>query len=63
MLTVLRLFVPNIKDIYYSIMVEYCVANAKYYCKMKDNEKTLYWSALASEYLVKRCELLFKKRA
>lgn len=63
MLTILRYFVPSIKDIHYSIMVEYCAANAKRYCKMKDVKNALYWSEKMSEYLIKRLELILKKRA
>lgn len=62
MLTVISWFSPRIKDIHYSIYVEYAVAKAKYYCRIRDNEKALYWSQLASEYLIKRLELLTKKR-
>ena len=62
MLTILSCFVPNIKDIKYSIYVEYCAERAKYYCKKKDVEKILYWSNLACEYLLKRLDLRSKKR-
>lgn len=61
MLTVLGYFVPGIKDIYYSIMVEYCRANVKYFCQIKDKENVLYWSVLMSKYLTKRFELKCKK--
>ena len=63
MLTILRYFIPNIKDIHYSIMVKYCSANAKYYCKMKDIKNAAYWSKQMSKYLIKRLELVLKKRA
>jgi hypothetical protein len=62
MLTLLGCIVPDMKDIRYSIMVEYCVANAKHYCRLKDAERVLYWSQLASDYLIKRLELCSRKR-
>lgn len=62
MLTLLRCFIPNIKDIHYSIMVEYRAANAKHYCKMKDIRNASYWSEKMSKYLLKRAELIFRKR-
>lgn len=61
MLTVLRFFSPNSKDIYYSIMVEYCVAQAKYYCTIEKPVKALRWSKLSTEYLFKRIDLLHKR--
>ena len=63
MLTVLRCFVPNLKDIHYSIMVEYCARLAKYYCHMNDVKQGIYWTSMASEYLIKRLELQLKKGA
>ena len=63
MLTLLGCFVPNLKDIRYSILAEYCLERAKYYCRTKDGVKALYWSAEASKYLIKRFELRCKKRA
>ena len=63
MLTVLGYFVPNLKDIRYSILAEYCLESAKYYCRMKDRVKVLYWSTEASKYLMKRFELRCKKGA
>ena len=63
MLTVLGYFVPNLKDIRYSILAEYAIEMAKYYCRMKDGVKALYWSTEASKYLMKRFELRCKKRA
>ncbi len=62
MLTVLSKLVPDIKDIHYSIYVEYCGAQSKYYCEMKDMKKALYWSKLMTKYLLKRVDLLAKKR-
>lgn len=61
MLTLLRYFSPNSKDIYYSIMVEYCVAQAKYYCIIENTKKALYWSKLSTKYLFKRIDLLHKR--
>ena len=61
MLTLLSYISPKYKDIRYSILVEYCCAQAKYYCKKKDPKKVLYWSNLASDYLLKRLDLLNKK--
>lgn len=61
MLTVLRYLSPNSRDKYYSIMVEYCVAQAKYYCKLENTKKASYWSRLATKYLLKRIDLLQKK--
>ena len=61
MLTLLGYFVPDLKDIRYSIMVEYCAKMAKHYCILRDNEKILYWSNLATKYLLKRIALLSKK--
>lgn len=63
MLTILGWFVNDIKDIRYSIYVEYCAAHAKHYCKIKDKEKAMYWSNAMSKYLLKRFELHHKKRA
>lgn len=62
MLTVLSYFVPSIKSAKYSIMAEYCMANAKYYCKMKNKEQALYWSEKSTEYLLKQIDLKSKKR-
>lgn len=61
MLTVLSYIVPTLKDIRYSIMVEYCAEMAKYYCKLRDSKNALYWSALASKYVIKRIDLINKK--
>lgn len=61
MLTVMRLFVPSIKDIHYSIMEHYCLEQAKYYCRLEDGKKGLYWSQMASKYLLKRLDLLAKR--
>lgn len=61
MLTVLSYIIPDLRDIRYSIMVEYCAKMAKYYCKIQDPKKILYWSNLASKYLIKRLDLLNKK--
>jgi hypothetical protein len=63
MLTVISWFSPRIKEIQYSIYVDYALEKSKYYCKMKDAKKALYWSQLASKYLLKRIDLLGKKRA
>lgn len=63
MLTVISWFSPRIKDIHYSIYAEYALQQAKYYCKIKDGKKALYWSTKASEYLIKRLDLMTKKRA
>lgn len=60
MLTVLSYLVPNMKDIRHSIMVEYCVAQTKYYCRLKDPKQVLYWSSLATEYLLKRLDYVEK---
>jgi hypothetical protein len=62
MLTVLSKLVPDIRDIHYSIYAEYCGAQCKYHCKMKDKEKALYWFKLESKYLMKRVEILTRKR-
>lgn len=62
MLTMLGYLVPDMRDIRYSIMVEYCCAQAKYYCKLEDPNKIVYWSNLASKYLIKRLDLMTKKR-
>ncbi len=61
MLTVASWFVPNLKDIHYSIFVEYCMEKSKYYCRKKEGKKALYWSSLASKYLIKRFELRVKR--
>ena len=61
MLTVLSYIVPTLKDIRYSIMVEYCARMAKYYCKLQDSKNALYWSVLASKYVIKRIDLINKK--
>lgn len=63
MLTMLSYISPRLKDIRYSIMVEYCVAQAKYYCKKNDLKNISYWSKLAAKYLLKRLELLDKNGA
>lgn len=63
MLTVLGWIVPSIKDTRYTILAEYCVAKAKYYCKIEDGVKALYWSTEASKYLMKLFELHCKKGA
>ena len=63
MLTILSLFVPRIKDIHYSIMANYCLERAKYYCRLGDGKNGLYWSQMASKYILKRLDLLVKKRA
>ena len=63
MLTVISWFSPRIKDIHYSIYVDYALKKSKYYCKMRDGKKALYWSQLASKYLIKRFELMSRKRA
>lgn len=63
MLTLLGYFIPNLKDIRYSILAEYSIECVKYYCRMKDGVKALYWSTEASKYLMKRFELRCKKRA
>lgn len=63
MLTILGWFVPSIKDTRYSILVEYCTECAKYYCRKEDGVKALYWSTMASKYLMKRFDLYCKKRA
>lgn len=63
MLTVISWFSPRIKDIHYSIYVDYALAKSKHYCRMEDGKKALYWSQLASKYLLKRIDLLSKKRA
>lgn len=62
MLTVLRCFVPKIKDIHYSIMVEYCMAQARHYSTKKNTKKTLYWCEKTSKYLMKQFELFTRKR-
>lgn len=61
MLTVLGWFIPNIRDIRYSIFAKYCIESAKYYCRMEDGVKALYWSTMASKYLMKQFELRHKK--
>ena len=61
MLTVVRYFVPNLKDIHYSIMVEYCVAQSKYYCMIDEPVKALYWTKLSTKYLLKRLDVLHKR--
>ena len=61
MLTMLRYFSPNAKDIYYSIMVEYCVAQANHYCIIEKPVKALYWSRQSTKYLLKRIDLLHKR--
>lgn len=62
MLTLVSWFSPRIKDIHYSIYAEYALTKVKYYCKMKEGKKALYWSTVASKYLMKRFELMCKKR-
>lgn len=61
MLTIMSLFVPRIKDIHYSIMSDYCLAKAKYYCRLEDGKKGLYWSQMATKYLLKRLDLLERR--
>lgn len=61
MLTIMRLFVPRIKDIHYSIMAYYCLEQSKYYCRLEDGERGLYWSRMACKYLLKRLNLLAKR--
>lgn len=61
MLTVISWFAPRIKDIQYSIYVEYAIERSKYYCEMEDLEKSLYWSKVGCEYLLKRLDLWSKK--
>lgn len=61
MLTVLRYLSPNSRDKHYSIMVEYCASQVKYYCELKNAKKASYWSKLATKYLLKRTILLQKK--
>lgn len=63
MLTIISLFSPRIKDIQYSILAEYCLQRAKYYCRLEDGKNGLYWSQMASKHLMKRFELMTKKRA
>ena len=63
MLTVISWFSSRIKDIHYSIYVDYAIEKSKYYCKMRDGEKALFWSKVASDYLIKRLDLAIKKRA
>ena len=63
MLTLLSYFSPNIRDIHNSIYVEYCVAQAKYYCIKKNVKEIHYWSNLANKYLLKRLDYVIKKRA
>lgn len=63
MLTIISLFSPTIKDIHYSIMAEYCLQRAKYYCRLEDGKNGLYWSQMASKYLIKRLDLMSKRRA
>lgn len=59
MLTVLRLFVPKIKEQHYAIMVDWCLANANYYINI-DVEKSMYWVRLACKYLLKRIDAVEK---
>jgi hypothetical protein len=63
MLTVLSHFIPSIKSMKYSIMAEYCMANAKHYSIMKNKEQALYWSEMSTKYLLKLIELKSRKRA
>lgn len=61
MLTVISWFSPKIKDIHYSIYAEYALQKAKYYCRLEDGKKALYWSIMASKYLIKQFDLKVKK--
>lgn len=60
MLTIVRYLRPMSRDAYYSVMVDYCVAQAKHYCNLRDNKRAAYWSKQATSYLLKRLELLQK---
>lgn len=63
MLTVISWFSPKIKSIHYAIYADYAIAKAKHYCKMQDGKKALYWSIMASKYLMKQFDLMCKKES
>ena len=63
MLTVLGWFVPSIRDARYTVLANYCIERAKYYCRIEDGVKALYWSTEASKYLMKIFELHQKRGA
>ena len=59
MLTVLRLFIPRLQEQHYAVMVEWCVAQSRYYSDI-DVEKAVYWTKMAYKYLLKRLETIGK---
>lgn len=60
MLTMLRYFVPDMLLKYYGVMVDWCIANAKYYSEI-NMYKERYWAKKACKYLLKELDLLAKK--
>lgn len=61
MLTVLRYCNLNLKDIHYSIMVEWCIANSKHYMANEDFKRAAHWSKQSAKYLLKRLDVLHKR--
>lgn len=53
MLTVLRYFRPRMKEAYYAVLVDGCLAKAEYYSQI-DTAKSAYWTKMACKYLLKR---------
>lgn len=59
MLTIVRHFMPRFSLDYYGILVDWCLAEANYYCGV-DDKKCAYWSKRASKYLLKRIDCLMR---
>lgn len=53
MLTIMRVFMPKHKDAVYGIMIDWCLAQAKYYMDV-DAKKSTYWTKRACKYTLKR---------
>ena len=59
MLTVLTLFMPRLKEKHYAVMVEWCIAQSRYYSDI-DVEQAVYWTKMAYKYLLKRLDAVEK---
>ena len=61
MLTVMRLFVPRLKDMHYAMLVDWCIEKSDYYCRRNDVKQGAYWSKQACKYLLKRLDVWAKR--
>lgn len=61
MLTVMRLFMPRLKDSHYAMLVEWCIEKSDYYNRKNEVKEAAYWSKQACKYLLKRIDVWAKR--